>query len=66
MDNGRYVKYNGSEGESLTRITNLGKTITAHYIVHASFEKSDSTFRVLVILEDDKWKLLALNVNLDT
>src|SRR5258708_28419554 len=60
---GPMKEYRGSKGDSLTKVTNRGKSVTALYVAHASFEKKDATLRVNLILEDNKWKLLEFNVN---
>lgn len=62
---GTLKEYNGSQGESLTEFSAHGKRVTAHYTVHASFEKRTAVLRVGLILKGDQWKLSELNVDSD-
>lgn len=60
------VKSHGApRGEARLDFRNLRKVVTANYIVPVTFEKAEGQVVLRFIRKDDKWRLLALNVNSD-
>ena len=60
---GRFIKYNGSEGDSKTTLMNNQKSVLAEYVASADFEKGPAEVRVALIKHDDKWYVLYFNIN---
>jgi hypothetical protein len=60
---GSLKTYDGSQGQAHIGIRNLGRTATARYTAHATFEQGDATFQLVLLRVDGQWTIAGLQVD---
>jgi hypothetical protein len=60
---GSLKQYDGSKGQAHISLRSFGKTVTAKYEAHATFDHGDATFEIVLLRMNGQWTVAGLSVN---
>jgi hypothetical protein len=60
---GKLKQYDGSKGHAHISLKSLGKTVTAKYEAHATFDGGDATFEIVLLRVSGQWTIAGFSVN---
>jgi hypothetical protein len=60
---GSLKQYDGSKGQAHISLKSFGKTVTAKYEAHATFDHGDATFEIVLLRVNGQWTVAGLSVN---